>query len=740
MAESAQDLLKRGIAAAQAGQKDQARALLQQAVRLDPRNELTWLWLSSVAKDNQERVFCLRQLLQVNPQNEMALKGLRALGVAAAPGPAADRPAAAGVPVAGDQTLKAVQPLLDQFLAEYTAPVEPDFGFQWARKTRGRAGEQSAARLRVGMVAAVAVAAIALVALVALAGGSVITALTAASATPTPPPYTPTPTPTLGPTNTPSPTPRIPPTLTSTYEPALAALNGADQFKRGNVLTPTPAYKQSEYATEPDLKRMQDAYLAGNYAEAIDLAKSARTGSVEKQFDTYFYEAMSYAMQGDYDEAEDVLTSGDIIADGLPIEDFQNPGGILSGHGESTMALLNAAAGYVYYKQGRLDESASFNLSAIRADPSFDLPVLTQADVYLEQGRVGDAYDLVLRATTDQPRLRYNVLLLVRLGEIELLRGDPDAALTLARKVLYIDPLAESAYRLAVDADLAFGQAADRENEAVAWYGRAVLDLEAYLLYYPDSVTGWALMGKARYLEGNLDRALPAYDRALSFDIPEDAMTPDLRAALQEAYLARATMYAERRLYLQAIEDYTGALQLGDSRAALEGRARASFTIQDYNRARLDLETLLEADPDNVEYQLMLAQILVDTKEYEEAQPILQTLLGSGRLTVEQTGAVRESLALTYYRLAGAQSADERDSALVEQANTHIEEALAIGKTGTRYYYRGLIREMAGAPDLAKHDYEWLLVWQGVYSYDFMPDVEARLEEIDKALAAGGGS
>ena len=74
--DQAKQLLQQGIAAARAGQSGQARQLLQEAVRRDPRNEAAWLWLSSVAKDPPERIFCLKKVLEINPANENALKGL----------------------------------------------------------------------------------------------------------------------------------------------------------------------------------------------------------------------------------------------------------------------------------------------------------------------------------------------------------------------------------------------------------------------------------------------------------------------------------------------------------------------------------------------------------------------------------------------------------------------------------------------------------------------------------------
>src|SRR3990172_1259600 len=79
--EQARQLRQQGIDAAKAGRKDEARRLLQQAIRLEPGNEMAWLWMASVSNDKRERLFCLKKLLEVNPANETALKALGALGV-----------------------------------------------------------------------------------------------------------------------------------------------------------------------------------------------------------------------------------------------------------------------------------------------------------------------------------------------------------------------------------------------------------------------------------------------------------------------------------------------------------------------------------------------------------------------------------------------------------------------------------------------------------------------------------
>ena len=72
-------ILDQGIAAARAGEKSKALRLLTEAVRLNPNSEPGWLWLSSVLDSQQGRVYCLQKVLEVNPRNKLAQRGLASL-------------------------------------------------------------------------------------------------------------------------------------------------------------------------------------------------------------------------------------------------------------------------------------------------------------------------------------------------------------------------------------------------------------------------------------------------------------------------------------------------------------------------------------------------------------------------------------------------------------------------------------------------------------------------------------
>lgn len=68
--------LKAGIAAAKAGERAQARELLQRVVEADERNVTAWLWLSSVVTTLEDREVCLENVLELEPGNVQAQQGL----------------------------------------------------------------------------------------------------------------------------------------------------------------------------------------------------------------------------------------------------------------------------------------------------------------------------------------------------------------------------------------------------------------------------------------------------------------------------------------------------------------------------------------------------------------------------------------------------------------------------------------------------------------------------------------
>jgi hypothetical protein len=64
--------LLQGIAAAKAGDQARAFQLLSQASQDSATAEQAWLWLSGVVSRDEERLFCLGNVLRINPNNQHA--------------------------------------------------------------------------------------------------------------------------------------------------------------------------------------------------------------------------------------------------------------------------------------------------------------------------------------------------------------------------------------------------------------------------------------------------------------------------------------------------------------------------------------------------------------------------------------------------------------------------------------------------------------------------------------------
>ena len=68
----ANNALREGVKAAQAGDRAKARTALLRASELDPQSESAWLWLASISEYPEELVVFLHNGLDINPNNARA--------------------------------------------------------------------------------------------------------------------------------------------------------------------------------------------------------------------------------------------------------------------------------------------------------------------------------------------------------------------------------------------------------------------------------------------------------------------------------------------------------------------------------------------------------------------------------------------------------------------------------------------------------------------------------------------
>lgn len=71
----AQALFREGVLALRERRDaDEARRLLMESLRHDPKNEMAWLWLARTISDPDKRLQCVERALSINPANEKALE------------------------------------------------------------------------------------------------------------------------------------------------------------------------------------------------------------------------------------------------------------------------------------------------------------------------------------------------------------------------------------------------------------------------------------------------------------------------------------------------------------------------------------------------------------------------------------------------------------------------------------------------------------------------------------------
>lgn len=71
--------LQNAILRVKAGEKEAGGKLLSDLLKENPKNELAWLWISTTVDDLAKKEYCLKKVLQINPENETAIKSLRKL-------------------------------------------------------------------------------------------------------------------------------------------------------------------------------------------------------------------------------------------------------------------------------------------------------------------------------------------------------------------------------------------------------------------------------------------------------------------------------------------------------------------------------------------------------------------------------------------------------------------------------------------------------------------------------------
>jgi tetratricopeptide (TPR) repeat protein len=749
--EKARELEERGIQAAKAGNKDEARKLLQNALRLNPNSENGWLWLASVLKEKKERLLCLQKVLEINPSNEMALKAVRAFGVdpnqlvpqrGSLSQSLADDDEVGGdanIPVPNAEKIAQNQAELAQLLQTYDAQKIPPKKVQWVKKSKNRAGEREIVVLRAQIGAALATFATIVVALAFFAiSNSPDIQLVLFGASPTP--RLPTSTPTNTPTNTPGFTPTPSPTKDFTVEPTFTpSLTPADPlvlvaWPTGvEERTPLPSAVYLAVQLNSPLSTAVIALQKNEPDVALPLAatEQARLGNLFNPYPAYL-QAIAYVQNNDTDSAIAILEEAE-----TRLSDTQSSSAVSRDDARQYAPLINLGFARAFIQQAKNAQARGLTgevarLVALIKERSeailVDFPTFIEAYVTLSEAFMleRDYSDAIARLSAAQQvqGLEANVGLVIQKGEVYLaqarrlaLEGNASGSRTafdLAEYqgylAVYLNPFIERGHGLRIEAAIALGDP-----------GRAVIYSQEYLFYLRNSAEAFRQLGNAREAEGNADLALSVYDIALE--------TGGKRDVVADIYLSRAQLYINEGRFAAALADLNNSLELRDDITVRVQRMRMAYAAGDYETVETDSALLLGSGAiSDSEVNLYLARILIDRAEPTDTDTYSTAL---GLLNRVTTDIPAESLPVAdEYRARAHFVLGNLSDAL-----TTINRSLDVLQTGSRRYLRGLIFEAQGNTESALDDYEWLLTWDEVFNYPFMEDVVMRIQTIQTIYA-----
>lgn len=745
--EQAKQFLLQGINAARSGQKDEARKLIQNALRLDPQNETAWIWMSSVAKDNRERLFCLQNVLQINPENEMALKGVRALGVdpqqllaraqqATQGAQAGDAPAATDdIPGISAERLNAILNGMDRFIQEYhPLPAESDEEMWFFKEGTLRYGEGLAIRRRNTRYALIGAGVVGFLLLLGLlftlvAGGDDGGIGVAARATLTPS-FTPsaTATATLGVTNTPSPEPQN----------VVASATIPPNLPRGNIFeaTSTPYYPAVPPGLGREFQNAVNLYSIGEYEPAFEVFTREREAqTIGCAPEAYFYHILGLSELGGRRNLEDAKAL---------YEEAQN----VEGCADNPMIYAAACVvDYLTFLDTREVETydnavgwCDASLAGVRTANPYVVAVTTRARLYMLEeppNYIAAANQLDQALTVWPADLN---LLLVR-ARVEINRGNLSRALNFIQQALYVDPVSEPALRLRVEAYLDIAALTEDDDDRIQLYGTAVLWAQEYLLFYAGDPAGYLLLARARFGEENYVLALDALTRIIE-------ARADLTGAeeiINRAYLLRSQIFLAAARYEEALTDTEALLQADpDNPIYVEQFADIAYETGSYALVLEGIDELLNNPDyaDRTDLRMRQLRILSQICEFEveidcDYAFALETLTDNFIAGLEPADA---ALALGYRAkalynttLAADNLTPNEQTVAFQNALRDIDNAIAADDTAHNRYYKGLILEALDENIAARLTYDVVIYWSQFYDYPFIEDVQARIDALDAA-------
>jgi tetratricopeptide (TPR) repeat protein len=569
------NLLDEAIASAKGGDRIKAKDKLTRYLRYDQKNEHAWLWMSSVVESDRERIFCLTNVLKLNPNNKSAKRGLALLG-------------ALPPEMRGDLDIEVIG-------VDLKADANRDA--RGGSATARRGGFAIRRNRRVENIAIALLAVVIVIGFILfglnIAGSRLAAASLLGIKTPT---YTASPSPLPAATETAAPTETpVPPTATDVApDVPVVGANGTPiaDFLGLPHYTPTPLGFKIPFFPEEAFGRGQKAYSDGDLDGAITSFKDAISQNKE-DYVAHYYLGLIYLQKKNYNPAFNEFGSA------LKINSGFAPAYL--GRGQATFGLGgNPLADYQKAKD------ASPNL----VDPYI------QAAAFYASRRNSDA--AITELETARAIAPANVVVAWSLAEQYWLAGRMADAKTSLQTGFTVDGTAIDLYRVQAEILLSDGNFAD-----------ALSNSNIYISYQPADPEGWILQGQAYVGLGQNDKALAALTKAVELK-PDDP---------RDALIARGTAELKLGNPDAARKDFDQALALGITTRNRLLIGMAYYNSGDFETAVIEFNKSVGADQTLFETNYWLGASQVAAGQFKDSLKALNAALSKANSDLKRFDA-----------------------------------------------------------------------------------------------------
>jgi tetratricopeptide (TPR) repeat protein len=464
--------------AIESGDLARARDLLTGLLKQNQADPQLWLYLSATVDSTSEKIYCLENVLKLDPGNPEARRGLAILR---------------GVPIGQEPPVK---PLIrNKWTLEPLKEEPKGFARIWTNPI-----------LRLGFIGGLLVVVFAIIygVIFGLRQAEQVVFITV----------------TLAPSNTPT----VTPTATSTPKvrtatPTLSAKTPLSALLAATY-TPTPVYINTPHPISEAYRIALRAYDRGDYSQMLNYMQQA-SSQVTDAADLQYYVGEAHRLLGEF---EDAIKAYDQAVELNPIFAPAYLGRALAQAGINPQADI----------QKDLDK-------AIKEDPGFADAYLQRAMFLLAQKKYAQAQEDVGKLGELRPGDPYVPLLE---AGILLAQDKPKEALDKAVQANQMDITLLPVYYTLAEIYMAMNR-----------YTEALGPAETYMRYRQgeDDPAGWALLGEARFKNGNVDGAMDALDRAL-----------ELGRGSARIYLIRGEIFLSQGEAQQAINAFADGYRLDD--------------------------------------------------------------------------------------------------------------------------------------------------------------------------------